>query len=469
MLNIGDTFLSNEDQLRINTQQFHEDLYMGSHVYDKKVRRVNAKGNIETIKISQLLPLPQTISETWSDLLFLEFPHLSFKEEVADDLIAKLNAKLQIDLLEAQATNSAIGMLWWVLYRIEGVLHWKFVQPQYTLWKRDKHGKLIDFKIFKDITPEKEKKTKLYKITEHSYAVNDNGDIIQLENGNKIHIVNEYKISVETSRDNELVVKTVEVVSSDKSDLPFIPVIEVNNMAIMGMDIGRSDYQGKEDLFKEIDNRYAQINYVINENADPWILMPPGVLTEKGHFNRSNGKMIEKGAGSVDNQLDIVTWDGALSSAFEAIKSMVDQLFFTCRLSPSIIGLNTERSGNGDSGRALKWRSINTLTARAKRQLYWNVAFKQFFQMASFMQKEYTVFRDKELVIQWQDGFPIDTTEVVDNVIKQVSAGLMSRETAIIELKEVDTEQAKEEIAKIDADNQTKAQTSALGLPPISL
>jgi hypothetical protein len=225
----------------------------------------------------------------------------------------------------------------------------------------------------------------------------------------------------------------------------------------------------KTDLFREIDNRYAQINYVINENADPWTLVPPGILNEQGHFNRRNGKIIEKAnTGSNDNDVSLVTWDGQLTSAFEAIKSMMKQLFFTSRLSAPIVGMETE-GGGVESGTALKWRSVNTLTALGKRHLYWSTAIKKFFWMLGEMSPTYSVFKGKKVQVIWQDGLPIDITERTNVLVQQVNAMIKSKETAIKELNEIDTEQAQEELEKINTEQKQESENQAAGMQPIQV
>jgi len=473
MLQVGDIFLSQSDIQRINLQQFHEDLYLSQHVYDKTVKRVNPDtGSIQKVQVSQLLPLPQTISETWSDLLFMEFPQLTFEDETADSLVKQLTDSMQIDLLEAEATNSAIGMLWWVLFRVDGKAHWKFIQPQFTKWTKNELGELINFKMFHELPMQDPSDAKrMYKVIEHTYAVDEETDeILITDNGTKIHVINEFILICSKDKDDEWKVVERRDINAETTDLSFIPVIEVQNQARLGTSIGRSDYEGKEDLFKEIDNRYAQLNYVINENADPWILMPPGVLNENGFFNRSNGKMIEKApTGTAENNVELVTWDGQLSAAFEAVKSMMKQLLFTCRLSPAIMGLEVESGGTSESGRSLKWRSVNTLIALGKKRLYWNDAFRKFFQMLSDMDVTYAALKDKELKINWQDGLPIDITERTQVIVQQVNAGLKSKETAIRELNEIGQEAALEEIEKINQDQTTQAEIESVSLPSIQV
>jgi hypothetical protein len=180
--------------------------------------------------------------------------------------------------------------------------------------------------------------------------------------------------------------------------------------------------------------------------------------------------MIEKApTGTAENSVELVTWDGQLTAAFEAVKSMMKQLLFTCRLSPAIMGLEVETGGTSESGRSLKWRSVNTLIALGKKRLYWNHSFRQFFSMLADMDPKYASFKDKDLKIDWQDGLPIDITERTQVIVQQVNAGIKSKETAIRELNEVSKEMAQEEIEKINAEQTQNAEINSLSLPSIQV
>jgi hypothetical protein len=89
--------------------------------------------------------------------------------------------------------------------------------------------------------------------------------------------------------------------------------------------------------------------------------------------------------------------------------------------------------------------------------------------MISWMDQRFVSLRDKTLQIKWQDGLPIDIQERTDTIIKQFGAGLKSRETAVKELNEINTEEALAEIEKIDADARTSAEIQASTLPAINV
>jgi hypothetical protein len=224
---------------------------------------------------------------------------------------------------------------------------------------------------------------------------------------------------------------------------------------------GKSDYQGKEQLFAEIDNRVDEINHILQEHSEPWTFVPPGVLDNKGNFNRSQGKMIEKAAGTnTNNTVDVMTWDGQLEASFNSIKMMIQLVLFTSRISNPIAGFFFDNSGGQvESGRALKWKSINTNSMITRKRKNWNEAFQTFFTYLFEMDDEFKKTEDFNLRVKWQDGLPLDVDAVVDNVIKQVGAKVLSKKTGIQQINEVSPEKAQTELDQINAEQQQEVTT----------
>lgn len=73
------------------------------------------------------------------------------------------------------------------------------------------------------------------------------------------------------------------------------------------------------------------------------------------------------------------------------------------------------------------------------------------------MNKDYSEFKDNDLLIQWQDGLPLDEVEVVENVVKRINNGLMSHLRAIMDIDEVSKEDAQDELDQIGSEKQSNA------------
>jgi len=192
------------------------------------------------------------------------------------------------------------------------------------------------------------------------------------------------------------------------------------------------------------------------------------VLDQHGQLNRSSmdAKMFEKAPGGQgDNAVDIITWDASLGASFQQIDTMIDQVFFTSRLSNAITGRS--KGGTDASGRSLKWQSVSTIAMMNRKKRYAGDFLKTFVNQWSKLQEN--EIEKKLIAIEYQDGLPIDETETTENIIAQVNAGLMSRDTAIKKLQELDDDQAREELAKIEADQQFQTEQAIQQTTPITV
>jgi hypothetical protein len=189
--------------------------------------------------------------------------------------------------------------------------------------------------------------------------------------------------------------------------------------------------------------------------------------------------MVEKMGGQGDNDVDIVSWDASLENAFKQIDKLIELTLFTSRISTPISGfnMNTRQGGQVDSGRALKWKSINTFSMITRKRKYWSEAFQKFFMYMNVMDDDFKLsddFKmdilwkdglpldrqaiDEQVVnILWKDGLPLDRQAIVDQVVKEINAGLKSKLEGIKQVNEVDDDMAKKELAQIDVERQTQA------------
>ena len=167
--------------------------------------------------------------------------------------------------------------------------------------------------------------------------------------------------------------------------------------------------------------------------------------------------MIEKAPGT-DNTVDIATWDGQLTAAFDIVEKMISMIFFTSRISSPIAGL--EKGGVADSGRALKWRSINTFSAVQRRRVYYEAAHQKFFNFLKRLDP--SIKGDvSDLQMIWRDGIPLDNSQIIDDVTQQVMSQIMSKKTAIMQVQEIDEKAALEEQDQILLENGQSADIEA--------
>jgi hypothetical protein len=448
------------DIKRIQLETEYELMLLSSYSFNSTL--VTKSGLARKVNLEPIVPIAALVSEINADLLFGEFPRFKSESDKAQaqlDAYMKEHTELASDFLEAATYNSAMGTVFLYIFKDEGELFHKFIKSNQVVWEEDIRG-LRSVAITETLASNDKQKWVKYAVQLHELKTTNKRakDV----NANRTHVITNYEIKVSQTGDKPII--DLKEISTVKTGLNFIPIKKIENIKLMNITVGKSDYQGKTQLFAEIDARIDQINYCLQENQDPWIVVPPGILGPDGSFNRSNGKMIERAATNQGgaNQVEVISWDPELEAAFRQIETMLYMVFFTSRISSPIAGLD-DKGGNVESGRALKWKSINTFSARNRKQLYWTDALTWYFQTMAIMgEPSLSAMVDEKVNVQWRDGLPNDTTELVTSVIRQVQNGLKSRETGIKEINDVSEEIALSEIAKIADDPVQPSKVESL-------
>lgn len=452
---IGNQFPEQRELDRIKIQSKWEEMFNGTWIYNKIVDNTGQRQDVDPI-----VPIPAVISEISGDLLYGEFPNFIFEsdaDQTAFDEYVEQNPEFKTDLLENATLTSAVSTMFVYQFIMDGRYFSKFIHPRNIIWNKDILG-ITKAQIFKEIErPENEKWVK-YQVIELDYVYNDQEFKSPLSDEDRKYRTKTMEIIVEQPQ-GERKIKDIKIIDEQVTEWDFIPLVQFDNLRVLGNKIGKSDYQGKEQLFAEIDNRVDQINYVLQEHADPWEFIPSGVLDENGKFNRANGKMVEKGIGNTgDNTVDIVSWDANLTSAFEQIKLMIQLVLFTSRISNSIAGFFFDRSGGQqESGRAIKQKSVNTNSMIERKRKYQEEGIRNLLRNRAIMDDDFKLSEDFNLTVKWQDGLPLDKTEIVEAVVKEINAGLKSHLTAIKEINEVDDAQAEKEMNQITTEKEAQA------------
>ena len=448
----GAKFPDNYNTCRISNESKWEKMFLSEYVYNYAI--VPKKDGTATQKpIDPFVPIPALVSEIHSDLLFGEFPAFEGSADAQSKAMGeyvRLHPEFKTDYLEAGAYCSAMGQVFHCLYKVGEKIYHKFIKSNTVMWEQDDIG-LTRVVIFELDQNKSNSNQRVYELQEFKFTYNEAMESPWHDNGRKL-VITDSVITVDRIK-NEI--KNIEETKVQNTGWDFMPIRKTDNIRQMGINVGKSDYQGKEQLFAEIDARIDQINYCLQENQDPWVIVPNGVLNEKGQFNRHNGKMIQRSTYEGDNTVDVVSWDPQLEGAFRQIETMIEMVFFTSRISAPIAGL--DKGGNVESGRALRWKSINTFSMINRKRRYWEEDFRWYFETAGKMGGMEVEIQASDITVVWNDGLPLDAQEVVENVVKQVNAGLMSHLTAIKETRELDDAGASKEMEQIKAEKQSQA------------
>lgn len=394
-----------------------------------------------------LIPLPGVISAKVADLLVGEPPIISSDDKKTNDSIIEIDNNIDIDtlLLEAATKLSAYGQLFCKVWLNEGNPELYWIEPQNTMSYYDRAGKLIEF-LFLNFFSIGEKNNQKCGYAVEQYYVENNAAkikryclIVDMRvDANKVKAIAPYSIYDAEAKEEEVL------------NISCMPIIPIKNLGVAGSNYGISDYEGKEQLFAEIENHLSMISYVLNENADPWILVPPGVVDGNGKFCRTNGKWVQKA--QTGETVDIVSWDASLSAAFQQIDKLLDMLLFTCRLSPALFG--RESGGVAESGRALKWRSVDTFSMLNRKKRYMTKFIKKMVSVSL----EFLGITAGEVKVEYADGVPNDIEEEASYYTSLVDAGLCSQQRAIRNIYDIDELAAQQEIDRINAQKKTDAE-----------
>lgn len=87
--------------------------------------------------------------------------------------------------------------------------------------------------------------------------------------------------------------------------------------------------------------------------------------------------------------------------------------------------------------------------------------------MLSVMQPSLKGLNAEKLIIKFPDGLPIDETEVIENTIRQVNAGILSKLSAIKAVNEVDEAAATIELERVNAEASAAADIEARASSPV--
>ncbi|OME21615.1 portal protein [Paenibacillus odorifer] len=221
-----------------------------------------------------------------------------------------------------------------------------------------------------------------------------------------------------------------------------------------------------ESVLSAINERLAQIDYILWKHSDPWMYGPEDI-GEDGEDNagtmRGGGRYIP--VAKEDATPGYMVWEGQLNAAFTELDVLLGLVYQMSETPQWLFGttLASDKGGTGtshtDSG-AIKARfmpilaKVNRIRShvdRALRDAIWTA-----MQLENYANKDVTSFVKYEPVyprINWRDGVPIDEKEAAE--VAQIRTGnkpTLSVQDAIKTLDGVDDAIAAEIIARIDAD-----------------
>jgi len=258
---------------------------------------------------------------------------------------------------------------------------------------------------------------------------------------------------------------------SGKSYVPFVNtkikhklLFHIPNFRYSGKFWGVSDYTDIKQLIFALNNRMTKIGNILDKHSDPILAVPEGVIDEDGKVKRSALGMFE--VSSDGEKPEYIVWNANLDNAFKEIEKLVEFLFMFSETSPDVMGMGKSTTV-AESGRALKMRMIRTLAKKNRKQLYYDQTLKEILFVAQELSlaNGFTVNGVKcpgpaEVpVLKWSDGVIDDIPEMIDNNIKKLDAGMISKKSAIMSIEGINEKEAKRIIKEIDKEKSIVLDT----------
>lgn len=219
---------------------------------------------------------------------------------------------------------------------------------------------------------------------------------------------------------------------------------------------GESDYSlGLESLFNEANARMTAIADVLDKHIQPKLIVPSGVLSQRGDVPVADLDIIEVWPeDAVTNAPRMLTWDAQLQAAFNQLQSLEEKIFQFSDVSPAMFG--KDKAGNIESGRAMAMRFARMMTRTNRKRAFREPVLQDMLYTAMQLQVAWGIEGATEPVglpeIIWRNGLPKDDHELSGVATAMVAARLMSRETAYRYFANVGADEARAEMGRVDAD-----------------
>ena len=420
------------EQARIDKYKLNEELFLTRHsdalqeVFNELARRTN-KTNKD---VKTIFNYQQLLSKKTADFVAGEPPEIN-TEQKADELDKLLqHQRFNTRLYEAIIDVSRYGN---AVLKIVGD-RLSAVSPQY--W-------------YPVVDP-----TDLKTVTQHviAYPITPDHDGEMTELYAEIHDIGrvEQRIYGYDERSQEIgALKSSHVEHTGLNDFA---VQVLTNVTHSGSIYGIDDYAIINSIVAQIMWRLHCADTVLDKHSEPSLSGPSTALTWDERFNTyflDLGNYFKRDTKDSPN-VEYITWDGNLDSAYKEIELLLEQLYTLSEMGQAFM----EGGGGGSaaSGTALKLRMVSP---RIKAQRLANINTASVKQIVTLLAQVNGITLDYDtLSIRWQDGLPDDEVEEV-NLLTTATGGkaIMSQFSALkarglsdeeveIELEQMAVEQA---------------------------
>ena len=249
----------------------------------------------------------------------------------------------------------------------------------------------------------------------------------------------------------------------------FSLIHHIKNWGLAGKFWGISDYQDLEDLFFAINNRLSRNEHILDKHADPILAVPEDILDKNGQVKKGDIGVVELPRNPISGEdrsvPQYIVWDSKLESSFAQIDALLEQLWIVSQMSPSLFGIT--KYGVAESGRALKYKLLRTLSLKHRKQMYWDNGIKALIQSAiefarvNGLKSDTLTAKQTEVPqIIWKDGLIEDQLETIQVEKDKLDYELTTREDAISNIDNISQAEAIDKLERIQAEMTAKAKAN---------
>ncbi|MCG3176845.1 MAG: hypothetical protein MOGMAGMI_01809 [Candidatus Omnitrophica bacterium] len=452
-----------EDNSRILSYEYYMKLFLGNH-FDAFSVKIDSKaynaayGKLRYITVN----FAGLISRICADMLFSEAPKIKMEKGDQNFMTALWEAnRMDVQVYESALSNSAMGD---ALFRVRT--------------GKGKDGK--DTVIIEDVTPfiyfpvvngfnarsepQEEVLAWQFMVGTNKYLRKEIHTAGMIRN--EVWLLKDGRLSTPVGLDILTEVEGRVIPEEQPTGIDRKLLIHIPNWKVGNRYFGLSDYYDLDSLFYGLNNRISKVDNILDKHSDPILIVPDGVLDEKGNIKRGNPRVMEVKEGE-NGKPEYIVWDASLENAFKEIEKMVEFMYLVAEISPDILGLG---EGVSDSGRALKFKLMRTIAKTSRKKLYYNHGLKEVLYVAQLMAKKWGLGVGDDNIkmkgdperpnIMFQDGLPIDESEQVDTETKAIDAGLTTTKDAIMRVYGYDDETAERVAADAKKENAVNLPVS---------
>lgn len=248
-----------------------------------------------------------------------------------------------------------------------------------------------------------------------------------------------------------------------RTDYPGLFVEHVRNWTKPDRFFGISDYS--PDIVANqmaINEMQTGILRVCLKHMDPKLIMPSGTLqydqeSGKWYIQKEDLEVIELPEGVGKTLPRYVTWDAQLGAAKTNIDTCFEAIMMSFGISPSLFSWSN--TGQADSAEALKLRLTQTLWVVGQKRMYFDAALKNVLYAAMYLDGKYgpVSYEPEEISITWADPLPTDTKHLAETLAIMQQNKLISQDTAVAQVQEIEGDALEQEIKRIKHDNRASA------------